>query len=376
MSDTTGKVITCRAAVAWAVKQPLVIETVEVQPPRAHEVRIKIHATGICHSDASVLDGVWKGIFPVILGHEGAGIVESIGEGVTNFKPGDHVIPTYVSECGECRFCKSKRTNLCVKSGIFDLTKGRGVMADGTSRFTCNGKQIFHFMGTSTFSEYTVVSDIALAKVNEKAPLERICLIGCGIPTGYGAAINAAKVTEGSSCAIWGLGGVGLACAMGCKRAGATRIIGVDINPDKFELAKTFGVTEFINPKDYDRPIQEVLMEMSDGGIDFTFECAGNALTSRAALESAALGFGVSILIGIAGFEISTSPFQLVSGRTWKGAVFGGYKSENVPGLVDEYMDKKILVDEFITHTMALDKINEAFQLMHAGKSIRSVVIF
>lgn len=375
MSDTVGKVIKCRAAVAWAEKQPLVIETIEVEPPRAHEVRIKIHATGVCHTDAYTLDGLDpEGIFPVVLGHEGAGVVESVGEGVTKFKPGDHVVPTYVPQCGECRFCKSTKTNLCQK---IRLTQGRGVMPDGTSRFSCNGKQLFHFMGTSTFTEYTVVADISLAKVNEKAAFDRICLLGCGIPTGYGAALNTAKVEEGSSCAIWGLGAVGLACAMGCKRAGAARIIGVDINPDKFEVAKQFGVTEFVNPKDHDKPIQQVLVEMTDGGLDYTFECVGNVLTMRAALESAAKGWGVSVIIGVAaaGQEIATRPFQLVTGRTWKGTAFGGYKSaDSVPVLVEDYLNGKIMIDEFVTHTMELDKINEAFHLMHAGKSIRSIV--
>lgn len=340
-------------------------------------MRIKVTATGICHTDAYTLDGFdSEGLFPVILGHEGGGIVESVGDGVTKFKAGDHVIPLYIPQCYECKFCKSPKTNLCQKIRI---TQGKGVMPDGTSRFRCNGKQLYHFMGTSTFSEYTVVCELSLAKVDDKAPLEKVCLLGCGIPTGYGAAINTAKVEPGSSCAIWGLGAVGLATAMGCKKAGATRIIGVDINPDKFEVAKKFGCNEFVNPKDYDKPIQEVLIGLTDGGLDFTFECVGNVATMRAALESSAKGWGTSVIIGVAGAgqEISTRPFQLVTGRTWKGTAFGGWKSvDSVPKLVDEYMRKELLVDEFITHTMGLDKINEGFDLMHAGKSIRSVVHF
>ncbi|XP_065089825.1 alcohol dehydrogenase class-3-like [Ochlerotatus camptorhynchus] len=377
MSSTAGQVISCKAAVAWEPKKPLSIETIEVAPPKAGEVRVKITASGVCHTDAYTLDGHdSEGIFPVILGHEGAGIVESVGEGVTKFKPGDHVIPLYIPQCFECKFCKSPKTNLCPK---IRATQGKGVLPDGTSRFTCKGKNVFHFMGTSTFSEYTVVAEISLCKIDAAAPLKKVCLLGCGIPTGYGAALNTAKVEEGSSCAIWGLGAVGLAAAMGCKAAGATRIIGVDINPNKFKLGEQFGCTEFVNPKDYDKPIQQVLIEKTDGGLDYTFECVGNVLTMRAALESCSRGWGVSVIIGVAesGRDISTRPFQLVTGRTWKGTAFGGWKSvESVPKLVTSYMDKKLMVDEFITHTMSVDKINEAFTLMHEGKSIRSVVNF
>ncbi|XP_065354904.1 alcohol dehydrogenase class-3 [Calliphora vicina] len=379
MSATEGQVIKCKAAVAWEAKKPLSIEEIEVAPPKANEVRIKITATGVCHTDAYTLGGLDpEGIFPVILGHEGAGIVESVGEGVTKFKPGDHVIPTYVPQCDECKFCKSPKTNLCQK---IRCTQGQGVMPDGTSRFTCKGQKLFHFMGTSTFSEYTVVADISLSKVDEKAPLDKVCLLGCGIPTGYGAAINTAKVEPGSTCAVWGLGAVGLATAMGCKKAGASKIYGIDINPDKFELGKKFGFTDFINPKDVaDKgPIQNFLIDLMDGGFDYTFECIGNVNTMRAALESTHKGWGTSVIIGVAaaGQEISTRPFQLVVGRVWKGTAFGGWKSgRDVPKLVDEYMKKELLVDEFITHTMALDKINEAFDLMHEGKSIRSVVYF
>lgn len=377
MSSTAGKVISCKAAVAWEPKKPLSIETIEVAPPKAGEVRLKVVASGVCHTDAYTLDGHdAEGVFPVILGHEGAGIVESVGEGVTKFKEGDHVIPLYIPQCFECKFCKSPKTNLCPK---IRATQGKGLLPDGTSRFTCKGKEVFHFMGTSTFAEYTVVAEISLCKINESAPLDKVCLLGCGIPTGYGAALNTAKVEPGSSCAIWGLGAVGLAAAMGCKAAGATRIIGVDINPDKFKTGEEFGCTEFVNPKDYDKPIQQVLIEKTDGGLDYTFECVGNVLTMRAALESCCRGWGTSVIIGVAesGKEISTRPFQLVTGRTWKGTAFGGWKSvESVPMLVERYLKKELMVDEFVTHSMAIDKINEAFTLMHEGKSIRSVVNF
>ncbi|CAH1795382.1 unnamed protein product [Owenia fusiformis] len=377
MADTVGKTITCNAAVAWEPKKPLVIETVEVAPPKAGEVRIKVTATGVCHTDAYTLDGFdSEGKFPVILGHEGGGIVESVGEGVTSVQPGDHVIPLYIPQCKNCKFCNSPKTNLC---GKIRTTQGQGQMPDGTTRFTCKGQEVFHFMGTSTFSEYTVVAEISVAKVNEKAPLDKVCLLGCGISTGYGAAINTAKVEPGSSCAVWGVGAVGLAVLMGCKAAGASRIIGIDINPDKFEIAKQFGATECINPKDYDKPIQTVLTEMTDGGLDYTFECIGNVGTMRAALESCHKGWGVSTIIGVAaaGQEISTRPFQLVTGRVWKGTAFGGFKSrDSVPKLVEDYLGGIVKVDEFITHNMPLDKINESFDLMHAGKSIRSIIDF
>jgi len=377
MSDTVGKPIQCRAAVAWEAKKPLSFETIEVAPPKAGEVRIKITHTGVCHTDSYTLDGFDpEGLFPCVLGHEGAGIVESVGEGVTSVKPGDHVIPLYIPQCGECKFCKSPKTNLCSK---IRSTQGAGVMPDGTSRFTCNGKKLYHFMGTSTFTEYTVVAEISVAKVNEAAPAEKVCLLGCGISTGYGAALNTAKVEAGSTCAVWGLGAVGLATIMGCAKAGASRVIGIDINADKFDIAKKFGATECVNPKDFEKPIQEVLVDMTDGGLDYTFECIGNVATMRAALESCHKGWGVSVIIGVAaaGKEISTRPFQLVTGRTWKGTAFGGWKSrESVPKLVDDYMNKKLMLDEFVTHTMPLDKINEAFDLMHAGKSLRAVIHF
>ncbi|CAH3192978.1 unnamed protein product, partial [Porites evermanni] len=361
--------ISCRAAVAWEAGKPLTIETVEVAPPKAGEVRIKIIATGVCHTDSHTLSGNdSEGKFPVILGHEGGGTVESVGEGVTRVKPGDHVIPLYIPQCGECKFCKSPKTNLC---STIRSTQGQGVMPDGTSRFTCKGQTVYHFMGTSTFSEYTVVAEISVCKVDDNAPLEKVCLLGCGISTGYGAALNTAKVEAGSTTAVWGLGAVGLATVMGCKTAGASRIIGIDINPDKFPVAKEFGCTEFVNPKDHEKPIQQVLIEMTDGGLDYTFECIGNVKTMRAALEACHKGWGTSVIIGVAGAgqEISTRPFQLVTGRVWKGTAFGGWKScDSVPKLVEDYLAGKLKVDEFITHTMPLDKISEAFDLMHAGK--------
>lgn len=377
MSDTAGKPITCRAAVAWEAGKPLSLEEVEVAPPKKGEVRVKILATGVCHTDAYTLSGADpEGAFPCILGHEGGGIVESIGEGVTSVKPGDHVVPLYIPQCYECKFCKSLKTNLC---SVIRGTQGKGVMPDGTSRFTCKGKSIFHFMGTSTFSEYTVVAEISLAKVNENAPLDKVCLLGCGISTGYGAALNTAKVDPDSNCAVWGVGCVGLAVIAGCKLAGAKRIIAIDINPKKKDLAMKFGATEFFNPKECDKPTPQALVEMTDGGLDFTFECIGNVNTMREALESCHKGWGVSTIIGVAGAgqEISTKPFQLVTGRVWKGTAFGGYKSrDGVPKLVEDYLAHKIKVDEFITHHVTFDQINKAFDLLHEGESIRTIVNF
>ncbi|XP_039566701.1 alcohol dehydrogenase class-3-like [Passer montanus] len=355
----------------------LSVEEVEVAPPKAGEVRIKLVATAICRTDEHLLQGCFPNAdFPVIPGHEGAGIVESVGEGVTSVKPGDKVIPLCLPQCGECSFCRNPESNFCQKSQI---TQGKGVMPDGTSRFSCKGKQIYHFMGTSTFSEYTVVADISVAKIDPAAPLDKVCLLGCGISTGYGAAVNTAKVEPGSTCAVFGLGGVGLAVIMGCKIAGASRIIGVDINKDKYAKAKEFGATECISPQDSKKPIQEVLVEMTDGGVDYSFECIGNVGVMRAALEACHKGWGLSVIVGVAaaGQEIATRPFQLVTGRTWKGTAFGGWKSvDNVPKLVTEYMSKKIKVDEFVTHMLPFDKINEAFELMHSGKSIRTVLKF
>jgi len=349
---------------------------VEVAPPKDGEVRVKIIASGVCHTDAYTLSGKdSEGVFPVILGHEGAGIIESVGAGVTSVAPGDHVIPLYIPECRECKSCKSGKTNLCTK---IRPTQGKGLMPDGTTRFTCKGKPIFHYMGCSTFSEYTVLPEISIAKITPEAPLEKVCLLGCGITTGYGAVLNTAKVEAGSICAVFGLGGVGLAAVMGCKDAGASRIIGIDINPDKFALATQFGCTECINPKDFgDRPIQEVIVEKTDGGVDFSFEAIGNVQTMRAALEACHRGWGVSTIIGVAeaGKEISTRPFMLVTGRVWKGTAFGGTKGRTqLPGLVQRYLEGKLKVDEFITFTLPLSEINKAFHYMHEGMSIRSVI--
>ncbi|XP_067127391.1 alcohol dehydrogenase class-3 [Centruroides vittatus] len=376
-SQTRGKVIKCKAAVAWEPKKDLVIETVEVAPPRKGEVRIKILASAFCHTDAYTLDGLDpEGVFPCILGHEGAGIVESVGDGVNSVKPGDLVIPLYIPQCNDCKFCKSSKTNLCSK--IRD-TQGKGVMPDGTSRFSCNGKPVYHFMGTSTFSEYTVVAEISVAKVNPSAPPNKICLLGCGISTGYGAALNTANVEKGSTVAIWGLGTVGLAVAMGCRERGAKRIIGIDVDPSKLALGEKFGCTEFVNPKELTKPTKDALIEMTDGGLDYTFECIGNVNTMREALESCHKGWGTSIIIGVAGAgeTISTRPFQLVTGRIWKGSAFGGWKSrESVPKLVNRYMDGKLAVDEFVTHEVKLDNINEAVSLLHSKKSLRTVITF
>ncbi|MAC45420.1 S-(hydroxymethyl)glutathione dehydrogenase/class III alcohol dehydrogenase [Oceanospirillum beijerinckii] len=371
----TAEVIKCRAAVAWGPNEPLKIEEVEVAPPKAGEVRVRIVATGVCHTDAFTLSGEDpEGIFPSILGHEGGGIVESVGEGVTSLKVGDHVIPLYTAECGECKFCKSGKTNLCQ---AVRATQGQGLMPDGTSRFTCNGETIFHYMGCSTFSEYTVLPEISLAKVSPEAPLEEVCLLGCGVTTGMGAVTNTAKVQEGDTVAIFGLGGIGLAAIIGAKMAGASRIIGIDINESKYELATKLGATDCINPRNFDKPIQEVIVEMTDGGVDYSFECIGNVDVMRSALECCHKGWGESVIIGVAGAgqEISTRPFQLVTGRVWRGTAFGGVKGRSeLPGIVEDYMAGKFALDDFITHTMSLEKINEAFDLMHEGKSIRSVV--
>lgn len=370
-------VISCRAAVAWEKGKPLSLETVEVGPPQKGEVRIKVLSTGVCHTDDYTLSGSDpEGIFPSILGHEGGGIVESVGEGVTSLVVGDHVIPLYIPECQDCKFCTSNKTNLCSK---IRSTQGKGLMPDGTSRFTCKGKTIYHYMGTSTFSEYTVLPEISVAKVHPDAPLDKVCLLGCGITTGYGAVKNTAKVEKGATVAVFGLGGVGLSVIMGAASVGASRIIGVDINAKKFDIAMSFGATECINPKEFEKPIQEVLVEMTDGGLDYTFECIGNINTMRAALECCHKGWGESIIIGVAaaGQEIATRPFQLVTGRVWKGSAFGGTKGRSqLPGMVEDYMNGKIKVDEFITHRFSLDDINKAFDVMHAGEAIRSIIDF
>jgi len=376
--STQGKVIKCRAAVAWGANQPLKIETVEVAPPKAGEVRVKITSTGVCHTDAYTLSGQdSEAVFPVILGHEGAGIVESVGENVTSVAPGDHVLPLYIPQCRECEYCRNPKTNLCQKIRI---TQGRGLMPDGTSRFSIDGKPVYHYMGTSTFSEYSVVAEISITKINPEAPLDKVGLLGCGISTGYGAVFNTAKVEKGSTVAVWGLGAVGLAAIMGAKVAGAREIVGIDVNPSKFESAKQFGATQCINPLDYpDKPFQQTLVDKFDGGFDYTFECIGNINTMRCALEAAHKGWGVSVIIGVAGAgqEISTRPFQLVTGRTWKGTAFGGWKSrDQVPELVDQYLKNQLKVNEFITHNMGLDDINKSFDLMHEGKSLRAMIHF
>lgn len=374
MSD---KFIKSKAAIAWGPGQPLSVEEVDVMLPRAGEVLVKIVATGVCHTDAFTLSGDDpEGVFPAILGHEGGGIVEMVGEGVTSVKVGDHVIPLYTPECGECKFCKSGKTNLCQK---IRETQGKGLMPDGTTRFYKDGEPIFHYMGCSTFSEYTVLPEISLAKVNPEAPLEEVCLLGCGVTTGMGAVLNTAKVEPGASVAIFGIGGIGLSAIIGATMAGATRIIAVDINDSKFELARQLGATDCINPKDYDKPIQEVIVELTDGGVDYSFECIGNVDVMRSALECCHKGWGESVVIGVAGAgqEISTRPFQLVTGRVWRGSAFGGVKGRSeLPEIVEKYLRGDFKLSDFITHTMPLEEINSAFDLMHEGKSIRSVVHF
>ncbi|MBL0514990.1 S-(hydroxymethyl)glutathione dehydrogenase/class III alcohol dehydrogenase [Aeromonas media] len=367
--------IKCKAAIAWGPGQPLSIEEVEVMPPQAGEVRVRIVASGVCHTDAFTLSGEDpEGVFPCILGHEGGGIVESVGEGVTSVKVGDHVIPLYTPECGECKFCKSGKTNLCQK---IRATQGKGLMPDGTTRFSKDGQPIYHYMGTSTFSEYTVLPEISIAKVDPAAPLEEVCLLGCGVTTGIGAVMNTAKVKEGESVAIFGLGGIGLSAIIGARLAKAGRIIAIDINESKFELARKLGATDCINPNKFDKPIQEVIVEMTDGGVDFSFECIGNVKVMRAALECCHKGWGESVIIGVAGAgqEISTRPFQLVTGRVWRGSAFGGVRGRSeLPSYVQRYMQGEFRLDDFITHTMPLEQINEAFDLMHEGKSIRTVI--
>lgn len=365
-----------RAAVARAAGQPLTIETVDLEGPREGEVLVEVKATGICHTDAFTLSGEDpEGLFPAIMGHEGAGVVVDVGAGVNTLAKGDHVIPLYIPECRECKSCRSGKTNLCTS---IRTTQGQGIMPDGTSRFSAGGEMIHHYMGTSTFSNYTVVPEIALAKVREDAPFEKICYIGCGVTTGIGAVINTAKVTPGSNVAVFGLGGIGLNVIQGARLVGADKIIGVDLNDGKRELAEKFGMTDFVNPREVN-DVVEAIVDLTDGGADYTFECIGNVNTMRQALESAHRGWGESTIIGVAGSgqEISTRPFQLVTGRVWRGTAFGGAKGRSdVPKIVDWYMDGKINIDDLITHTMPLDEINTAFDLMHEGKSIRSVVTF
>ncbi|XP_017281681.1 alcohol dehydrogenase 1-like [Kryptolebias marmoratus] len=371
---TAGKVIQCKAAVAWEPNKPLVIEEIEVAPPQADEVRIKIVATAVCHTDLyHLFEGMPKDGFPAVLGHEAAGIVESVGPEVTEFQPGDKVIPLFLAQCKECRFCKSPKTNQCELA----WTRIRqGAMVGKESRFTCKGKKVLQFAGTSTFSEYIVIHQIAVAKIDPAAPLDKVCLIGCGICTGYGAAVNTAKVEPGSTCAVFGLGAVGLAAVMGCKAAGAKRIIAVDLNPDKAEKAKVLGATDFVNPKDHNKPIHEVLAGMTNGGVDYSVECVGNVEVMRSALESCLPAWGVSVIVGWTEmFDIKIRPPHLISGRTWKGSMFGGFKGKDgVSEMVKAYLDKKLQLEEFITHNMTLDQINDAIELMKQGKCVRVVM--
>ena len=366
-----------RAAVAWGAGRPLTIETIQLEGPKAGEVLVRMVATGVCHTDAYTLSGADpEGIFPAILGHEGGGVVEEIGAGVSSVAVGDHVIPLYTPECGHCQFCKSGKTNLCQ---AIRATQGKGLMPDGTSRFSKNGTPIFHYMGTSTFSEYTVVPEIALAKINAAAPLDKVCLLGCGITTGIGAVLNTAKVTAGSTVAVFGLGGIGLSVVQGAVIAQAARIIAIDSNEEKFTMARQLGATDTVNPKNYDAPIQDVIVDLTAGGVDYSFECIGNVDVMRSALECCHKGWGESVIIGVAGAgeEIKTRPFQLVTGRVWRGSAFGGVKGRTeLPGYVERYLSGEIKVDEMVTHTMPLEEINRAFDLMHEGLSIRSVIIY
>uniref|UniRef100_A0A6I8PVR9 Alcohol dehydrogenase 1A (class I), alpha polypeptide n=1 Tax=Xenopus tropicalis TaxID=8364 RepID=A0A6I8PVR9_XENTR len=374
--DTTGKVIKCKAAIAWGLHKPLTIEEIEVAPPKAHEVRIKILASGICGSDLSVLKDKLSGVkFPTILGHEAIGIVESIGKDVTVVKPGDKAIPLFVPQCGQCRACKTPNCNVCEKN---DFTTKKGLMQDNTSRFTCKGEQVYHFMSTSTFTEYTVVPDICVAKVDPAAPVEG-CLIGCGFATGYGAAVNTAKVTPGSTCAVFGLGGVGFSALIGCKIAGAGRIIGVGSHKDKFPKAIELGATECLSPKDYDKPIQEVIRDMTNGGVDFAFECSGNIETMKTAFESTYIGSGVTVLLGVAGpnDKLCFHPGEVMMGRTIKGLPYGGFKGrDDIPKLIGDYMANKFNLNFMVSERMPLEKINEAFELMASGKGLRNLIIF
>ena len=377
-NDIAGHAMKTRAAVAWAANKPLTIETIEIGGPKAGEVLVENMATGICHTDAYTLSGLdSEGKFPAVLGHEGAGIVREVGAGVTAVKVGDHVIPLYTPECRQCKSCLSQRTNLCT---AIRSTQGQGVMPDGTSRFSCDGGEIFHYMGCSTFSNFTVLPEIAVAKVREDAPFDKICYIGCGVTTGIGAVVYTAKVWPGANVVVFGLGGIGLNVIQGARMVGADKIIGVDLNPAKAEMAKRFGMTHFINPDEVGRDhVVQAIVDATGGGADFSFECIGNVHTMRQSLECCHRGWGESILIGVApsGQEISTRPFQLVTGRVWRGSAFGGARGRtDVPKIVDWYMEGKIEIDALITHTMPLEKINDAFDLMHEGKSIRSVVQF
>jgi S-(hydroxymethyl)glutathione dehydrogenase / alcohol dehydrogenase len=365
-----------KAAVAFAAGQPLSVETVSLDGPGAGEVLVEIKATGICHTDAYTLSGAdSEGIFPSILGHEGAGIVQEVGAGVTSVAPGDHVIPLYTPECRQCKFCLSGKTNLC---GAIRETQGKGVMPDGTSRFSLGGDPLYHYMGTSTFSNFTVLPEIALAKIRPDAPFDKVCYIGCGVTTGLGAVINTAQVEPGANVAVFGLGGIGLNVIQGARMVGADRIIGIDLNNDKRALAEQFGMTDFINPGEVS-DVVEAIVDLTDGGVDYSFECIGNTDVMRQALECCHKGWGESVIVGVAaaGKEISTRPFQLVTGRVWKGTAFGGARGRtDVPKIVDWYMQGKINIDDLITHTLALEDINKGFDMMHHGESIRSVVVY
>jgi S-(hydroxymethyl)glutathione dehydrogenase/alcohol dehydrogenase len=367
-----------RAAIAWEAGKPLTVETVDLEGPRPGEVLVELMATGICHTDAYTLSGLdSEGIFPSILGHEGAGIVREIGAGVTSLKVGDHVIPLYTPECRQCKSCLSQRTNLCT---AIRSTQGQGLMPDGSSRFSLGGKPIAHYMGCSTFANFTVLPEIALAKIRPDAPFDKVCYIGCGVTTGVGAVIYTAKVWPGANVVVFGLGGIGLNVIQAARMVGADKIIGVDLNPGKVEMAKKFGMTHFVNPDEVGRDkVVQAIVDITGGGADFSFECIGNVHTMRQALECCHRGWGESIIIGVApaGTEISTRPFQLVTGRVWKGSAFGGARGRtDVPKIVDWYMEGKINIDDLITHTLPLEKINDGFDLMHEGKSIRSVVVY
>ena len=366
-----------RAAVAWEPQKPLVIEEIDVEGPRQGEVLLQVVATGVCHTDAFTLSGDDpEGAFPCVLGHEGGCVVVECGPGVKGLKPGDHVIPLYIPECGECEYCHSTKTNLCQSIAA---TVWTGYMPDHTRRFSCRGTALFHYMGCSTFAEYTVVPEIALAKINPTAPLDKVCLLGCGVTTGIGAVLNTAKVEPGSTVAVFGLGGIGLSVIQGAVMAQAGRIIAIDTNPDKFAMASALGATDTLNPKQISGNVVDAIKEMTNGGVDYSFECIGNVEVMRQALECCHMGWGVSTIIGVAGAgqEIRTRPFQLVTGRTWKGTAFGGVKGRSqLPGYVENYLQGKIELDRMVTHTLPLEQINTAFDLMHEGKSIRSVILF
>ena len=366
-----------RAAIAYAAGKPLEVVTVDLQGPKAGEVLVELKATGICHTDEFTRSGADpEGLFPAILGHEGAGIVVDVGPGVTSLKKGDHVIPLYTPECRQCKSCLSRKTNLCTQ---IRATQGKGVMPDGTSRFSIGKDTVYHYMGCSTFSNFTVLPEIALAKIREDAPFDKVCYIGCGVTTGVGAVINTAKVQPGDNVVVFGLGGIGLNVIQGARLAGANKIVGVDLNPNRKALAEKFGMTDFVNPKEVGDDLVQHLISITDGGADYSFECVGNVDLMRQALECGHRGWGVSVIIGVAGAgqEIKTRPFQLVTGRVWKGTAFGGARGRtDVPKIVDWYMDGKINIDDLITHTMPLADINKAFDLMHSGESIRSVVLF